>query len=545
MSKSEASMTAAAAAGKRAVLWFRRGLRLHDNPALLEAIRGAEHVTPVFVLNSREHSPARFGRAKMNFLLESLTALDAALRERDSALVVLRGDGNEREVLLESMARWKTSMLCFENAPEPHLHAIDNDVDSRAAATGVTVVRYDSHLVWDHGVLEELSEGRTITQYNSFLKLLERAGPPERAEEDAPAVLPRVCGEALADDSGIPTLRSLGFDDDSDERVGGTSSATTESASAVREVNVVPGGEAAALARLREELSREQYICEFEKPKTSPTALVPSTTLLSPYIAWGCLSSKRFYHGVLDVYTRNRNKTSSPPTSLEGQILWREFYYFNGRTVPNYDRMVGNPICKQIPWTRDEATLAAWKEARTGYPWIDAAMTQLRTQGWIHHLARHAVACFLTRGDLWVHWELGRDVFDQLLLDADWSLNNGNWMWLSASAFFHQFFRVYGPVSFPKKYDPEGSYVRHFVPALKNMPKKYIYEPWTAPADVQREAKCIIGVDYPRPIVVHGEISKELIGRMAAAYSANKGMKAKPVNVADATVTRMPKRART
>ena len=417
-----------------------------------------------------------------------------------------------------------------------HTQELDNDIEARAGAMGISVVRCDSHLVWDHAMLEELSEGRMITQYNSFLKLLERAGHPQSPADDAPDSFPAVHAEALDDDMGVPSLQSLGFD------VANETSAENGATIARYESNVVPGGEAEALRRLNKELSRERYICEFEKPKTSPTALVPSTTLLSPYIAWGCLSSKRFYHGVLDVYRRNKNKTSSPPTSLEGQILWREFYYFNGRTVPNYNRMVGNPICKQIPWTQDETKLAAWTDARTGYPWIDAAMTQLRTQGWIHHLARHAVACFLTRGDFWVHWELGRDVFDKLLLDADWSLNNGNWMWLSASAYFHQYFRVYGPVSFPKKYDPEGVYVRHFIPALKDMPKKYIYEPWTAPIDVQRAAKCIIGVDYPRPVVIHGDVNKELIGRMAAAYNANKANKAVP---AGAEAARLVKRART
>ena len=101
-------------------------------------------------------------------------------------------------------------------------------------------------------------------------------------------------------------------------------------------------------------------------------------------------------------------------------------------------------------------------------------MTQLRKEGWMHHLARHAVACFLTRGDLYLSWEEGAKVFDVWLLDADWSLNNCNWMWLSASAFFHTFFRVYSPVSFGQKTDKDGAYVRHYLPVLAKMPKKYV-----------------------------------------------------------------------
>ncbi|GKV35804.1 hypothetical protein SLEP1_g44016 [Rubroshorea leprosula] len=126
-------------------------------------------------------------------------------------------------------------------------------------------------------------------------------------------------------------------------------------------------------------------------------------------------------------------------------------------------------------------------------------MVQLRKWGWMHHLARHCVACFLTRGDLFVHWEKGRDVFERLLIDSDWAINNGNWLWLSCSSFFYQYNRIYSPISFGKKYDPKGNYIRHFLPILKDMPDEYIYEPWTAPLSIQTKAKCIIGRDYPKP----------------------------------------------
>lgn len=173
----------------------------------------------------------------------------------------------------------------------------------------------------------------------------------------------------------------------------------------------------------------------------------------------------------------------------------------------------------------------------------------------MHHLARHAVACFLTRGDLWVSWERGARVFDRHLLDADWSINNGNWMWLSASAFFHQvrcgpqrwrlpthagglmrcytlqFFRVYSPVAFGKKTDKQGAFIRRYLPMLAKMPAKYIYEPWKAPLAVQREAGCVIGEDYPAPIVDHAVVSKENIGKMKEAYAAARSGK----KVADAS----------
>merc|ERR1711953_492768 len=182
----------------------------------------------------------------------------------------------------------------------------------------------------------------------------------------------------------------------------------------------------------------------------------------------------------------------------------------------------GNSVCRQIPWDEDEEKFQAWKEGRTGYPYIDAIMTQLRKEGWIHHLARHSVACFLTRGDLWQSWEKGQEVFEELLLDADWSLNAGNWMWLSASAFFHQYFRCYSPVAFGKKTDKEGEYIRKWLPILKKFPDQYIYEPWKAPLSVQKAAGCVVGQDYPRPIVDHDKVHKENIAKMKAAYAANK-----------------------
>lgn len=133
------------------------------------------------------------------------------------------------------------------------------------------------------------------------------------------------------------------------------------------------------------------------------------------------------------------------------------------------------------------------------------------------------MACFLTRGDLWQHWEEGARVFDLYLLDADWSLNQANWQWLSCSRYFFQYFRVYSPVAFGKKTDPQGAYIKKWLPQLANMPAKYIFEPWKAPLSVQQQANCIVGVDYPNPIVDHDVISKNNIARMKDAYSTQDG----------------------
>ena len=215
-------------------------------------------------------------------------------------------------------------------------------------------------------------------------------------------------------------------------------------------------------------------------------------------------------------------KYSQPPVSLHGQLIWREFFYLCAANTPNFGQMRGNPICKQIDWDTNEEYLQKWKSGQTGFPYIDAIMIQLRTEGWIHHLARHSVACFLTRGDLYISWEEGVKVFDLYLLDADWSLNNANWMWLSASSFFYQFFRVYSPIAFGQKTDKSGNYIRKYIPRLADFPDKYIYEPWKAPLAVQQKCGCIIGEDYPLPMVDHTSVSKINMGRMKVCYDANK-----------------------
>lgn len=173
-----------------------------------------------------------------------------------------------------------------------------------------------------------------------------------------------------------------------------------------------------------------------------------------------------------------------------------------------------------------------------GFPWIDAIMRQLKQEGWIHHLARHSVACFLTRGDLFISWERGAEVFEEYLIDHDSALNIGNWLWLrfdylkllniSASAYFTTYFRVYSPIVFGKQYDKEGKYIKkvrnpdlhniQYVPELKNMPVKYIFEPWTAPKAVQEQSGCIIGKNYPKPIVDHAVVSKENMAKMKSCY---------------------------
>jgi cryptochrome len=291
---------------------------------------------------------------------------------------------------------------------------------------------------------------------------------------------------------------------------------------------IVHGGESQALQQLQKSLKDPSWVASFEKPKTSCTATQsPSTTGLSPYLSWGCLSPRQVWFAINETLAKTKTKPTQPPVSLHGQLLWRDFNHLMAhdanRHVPgSWGQMEGNKHCRNIPWDDNPDLLQAWQKGETGYPWIDACMKQLAQEGWIHHLGRHAVACFLTRGDLWQSWVKGAEHFESHLLDADYALNGFNWMWLSCSGFFYQYFRCYSPVSFQQKNDPSGTYIRKWLPVLAKLPNKYIYEPWKAPIAVQKMAGIRIGIDYPKPLVNHSVVSKENMSKMAYAYELHK-----------------------
>lgn len=397
-------------------------------------------------------------------------------------------------------------MLTFEADIEPYAKERDQRVEDLARTYGVKVIIEYSHTIYNPDVVLQKNLGKPPMVFKNFTTLVSKmkVAEPFACPSPLPAnsVPPSDAEEHFnAECYALPTLSELGVDE------------------STLFACLYPGGETTALARMHKYLRKTDWICTFEKPKTSPNSLEPSTTVLSPYLKFGCLSSRLFYNELNAVLKKHpKKKHSEPPVSLMGQLLWREYYYTAAASEPKFDRMVGNSICRQIPWQPNADHLAAWTHGRTGYPFIDAIMRQLRQEGWIHHLARHAVACFLTRGDLWISWEDGQKVFEELLLDADWALNAGNWMWLSASAFFYQYFRVYSPVAFGKKTDKDGTYIRKYVPELAHFPKALIYEPWRASVDEQKLAKCTIGVDYPMRIVEHETVCERNKGRMAEAY---------------------------
>ncbi|KAL4704997.1 hypothetical protein ACJJTC_009785 [Scirpophaga incertulas] len=487
--------------GKHTVHWFRKGLRLHDNPALRKGLNNAITFRCVFIIDPWFASSSNVGINKWRFLLQCLEDLDLSLRKLNSRLFVVRGQ--PADALPKLFREWGTTELTFEEDPEPYGRVRDHNIMSKCREVGITVVSQVSHTLYILDKIIERNGGKAPLTYHQFQALIASLPPPPPAEPPISAQMLKGITTPITEDHderfGVPTLEELGFE--------------TEGLKPA----VWIGGETEALTRLERHLERKAWVASFGRPKMTPESLLASRTGLSPYLRFGCLSTRLFYYQLTELY--KRIKKVRPPLSLHGQILWREFFYCAATRNPNFDRMEGNPICVQIPWERNQDALAKWASGQTGFPWIDAIMIQLREEGWIHHLARHAVACFLTRGDLWISWEEGMKVFDELLLDADWSVNAGMWMWLSCSSFFQQFFHCYCPVRFGRKTDPNGDFIRRYIPVLKNMPTRYIHEPWVAPEAVQQSAHCIIGRDYPMPMVDHAKASQINIERIKQVYA--------------------------
>ncbi|XP_030634406.1 cryptochrome circadian regulator 4 [Chanos chanos] len=474
----------------RTIHLFRKGLRLHDNPSLVAALESSVAVYPVFVLDRAFVEGAMAtGSLRWRFMLQSLEDLHRSLKARGSRLHVLQG--SYQDVLRKLVKRWAITQLSFDTEVEPHYVQLDGELHILAQELGLTIHSCVAHTLYDIKRVVKANGGEPPLTYKKFLHILSLLGEPDKPAREITAQDFEKCRTPLDEEHEaeyrVPSLSELGIE--------------------VEYEVLWPGGESHALKRLEKHFESQGWVANFSKPRTIPNSLLPSTTGLSPYLSLGCLSVRTFYHRLSKIYAQSKNH-SLPPVSLQGQVLWREFFYTVASATPNFTKMEGNPICLQIGWYEDPESLQKWRMAQTGFPWIDAIMTQLRKEGWIHHLARHAVACFLTRGDLWISWEEGMKVFEEYLLDADYSVNAGNWMWLSASAFFHQYTRIFCPVRFGRRTDPDGQYIRKYLPVLKNLPSKYIYEPWTAPEEVQLKAGCIIGKDYPLPMVDHVEVSQ-------------------------------------
>ncbi|KAL8807412.1 MAG: hypothetical protein Q9182_000751 [Xanthomendoza sp. 2 TL-2023] len=552
----------------RVIYWFRTDLRLHDSPALQSALDlKPECLYPIWTWDPHYVYRARVGPNRWQFLLDCQSDLSASITKlnKKSKLLVLREA--PQTVLPKLFKAWNITHLVFERDTDPYAKERDAKVMELAREAGVEVVATrHGRTLYDPDDLVKAHGGKPTMSIAQVQHAAEKLGAVPKPL-DAPQSLPDP-GDLSLDfeqtrPSPEPDINSIQRDDDEKSYITLSGPKADFAVPTISELGLKPattphrGGETVALAALDALISNEHYTTTFSKPSTAPTAFSPqSTTLLSPHHHFGSLSVRLLYWRVQAVITKaeNKKKASTIPTNLIGQLLFRDMY-FAAQTALGYPfaQTFNNPTARFIPWhlpskidpstslvtgtyTIDsheaETWFQRWKFGRTGFPWIDALMRQLRQEGWIHHLGRHAVACFLTRGGCYVDWERGAEVFEEWLIDHETSCNSGNWQWLSCVAFFAQFYRCYSPVAFPKRTDAEGEFVRRYVPELRGYPKKFVYEPWKASLGDQRKWGCLVKGDggeeeeeeeggckvYPKPMFDFDQRRGICIAGMKNAY---------------------------
>jgi deoxyribodipyrimidine photo-lyase len=456
-----------------AIVWYRRDLRVHDQPALDEALARNERVVPVFCLDDRLlHGRHRSG-PRTQFLLECLRDLDASLRERGSALVIRHG-APEREL---------AALAAEVGARELHFSADLTPFARRRGARVHEALGLELHAHPGLAAVDDLGavltqKGTPYTVFSPFRRAWERE--PRRVPLGAPPELPPLPSRLAK--GRVPSLASLGLEQEVE--------------------NPPPGGEREGRQRLERFLARD--VRDYVSGRDALGA--DRTSRLSPYLHFGCVSPRE---------AEARARRAEGAAAFRRQLCWRDFHH---HVLLHFPRNAGSEFQERyrgrIAWSHARGRFGAWCEGRTGYPLVDAGMRQLRREGWMHNRARLVVGSFLTK-DLGIDWRWGERFFMRLLVDGDEASNNGNWQWIASVGTDPQpaFRRIYNPGRQMKTHDPDGSYVRAHLPELAKVPDRYLHEPWTMPADVQRRCGCVIGRDYPAPIVDHAEARRRALER--------------------------------
>ncbi|KAI8966194.1 Cryptochrome/photolyase FAD-binding domain-containing protein [Daldinia sp. FL1419] len=549
----------------RVIYWFRTDLRLHDSPALKAALELDPSVLwPIFTWDPYYVYRVKGGVNRWQYLLDCQTDLSKSIQNLNpkSKLFILR---EAPQTLFPKLFKaWNVTHLVFEKDTDPHARARDRAVVALAEKAGVEVICRHGRTLWDSDEVVANNGGKptmSITQLQVAGRKVGEIPRPIHTPESLPdpGNMPTDFEQEKPDpDPDLNAPYRSGVDKTyshiSGPRGDFAIASLEELGFSVAATTPHRGGETIALKQLEKILLDERYAATFQKPETSPAAFEPqSTTLLSPMLHFGALSPRLFYWRAQDLVERYGKGASTPPESLTGQLLFRDMYFAAQAAIGSpFAHTANNAYCRFIPWhlpskvgetetgsnairgeyhidsPQAEEWFLRWKAGVTGFPFVDALMRQLRSEGWIHHLGRHMVACFLTRGGCYVHWERGADVFEEWLIDHEPASNAGNWQWVSCTAFYSQYYRCYSPVAFGQKWDKRGELIRRWVPELKNLDEKFIYEPWKASKAALDEAGVNIegdglhergGGTYPLPMFDFGQRRSVCIAAMKRAYS--------------------------
>lgn len=467
----------------RALVWLRRDLRMDDNAALHHALTSADQVYLAFCFDREilDHLEDRADR-RVAFIHQSVTELDQALRKRGSRLIVRHG--HAREEIPRLAAELGVEVVHASHDYEPRCRERDAEVARRLASQGRRLRTCKDHVIFEEREILNRA-GRPFLVYTPY-----RNAWREALNEDH--YRPHPCSRHLRKPAAPPakvrsnrwTLKDLGFEKTDLQW---------------------PGGAKAARGLLDDFLKRiDAY------PDRRDLPGVEGTSRLSVHLRFGTI-------GIREVVAEAVEHGSAGAGKWLDELIWREFYNMILHHFPHTEDRAFQEKFDGLPWRRDETLFRAWCEGRTGYPIVDAGMRQLNTTGYMHNRLRMITASFLTK-DLFIDWKWGERYFARRLLDFDLSQNLGGWQWSASIGTDAQpYFRIFNPTAQSKRFDPDGAYIRRYVPELARYPDRFIHEPGKAARGQQREWGCLIGRDYPAPVVDHARARVETLATFKRA----------------------------
>jgi deoxyribodipyrimidine photo-lyase len=471
----------------RAVVWFRRDLRLYDQSALTAACEACSEVIPLFVFDEPLLQSHAFGSACVNFMLGCLQGLASSLTERGLTLQWRRGEPVEEVV--RTAREWKADVVYWNRDYEPGAIERDRAVQQRLAQIGVIVRTFKDHVVFEAEEVRSAT-GEPLQRYSAYRA---RWWTKWQATKPAALPIPRLLTAEKAASVSVPSpLPSAG------------------------EVGYEPvtlwiePGERSAQKRLRRFV--EGPIHSYVTGRNLPT--VDGSSILSPHFRFGTISPRTAVHAALASLAKGGQVSRADVLTWIDELIWREFFQQVLAAFPRVAnepfRDVAAPASRASGAERDHL-FQAWCEGKTGFPIVDAGMRQLNQTGWMHNRVRMIVASFLIK-DLRIDWQSGERYFMHHLLDADVAANNGNWQWCASTGTdAMRGYRIFNPVLQSKKFDVKGDYIRRYVPELAKVPPAAIHEPHTMTVEDQARTGCRIGLDYPTPIVDHQQARQEYL----------------------------------
>jgi deoxyribodipyrimidine photo-lyase len=474
------------------IVWFRRDLRLADNPALSAAVERGGAVLPVYLWAPDEEGDWAPGDAQRWWLHHSLASLQSSLEDLGATLVIREG---ETQAQLDDLITTSGADAVFWNRRyEPAVMERDKGIKHWLRQDkDVTAKSYNSHLMHEPWTIQTQSGG-PYQVFTPFYKMTQKQPRPDLPTDPPQALsLPNTCPESA-------TIESLGLEPQRDWKDGLAAEWTP--------------GEPGARDRLDRFL--DEAIRSYKDDRNVPS--LPGTSKLSPHLHHGEIGPRQCFHAVRKFMDDGRRGLSSHEKGQCNHFLtelgWREFAYHVLYHFPHTPESPLREKYADFPWDDNPEGLRDWQKGRTGYPIIDAGMRELYATGWMHNRVRMIVASFLVK-DLLISWYEGERWFWDTLVDADLANNTLGWQWAGGcGADAAPYFRIFNPTLQGEKFDGGGDYVRRWVPELKDLPDKWLHKPWQAPDDVLDKAGVELGADYPRPIVDHKDARESALAAL-------------------------------